>query len=69
MCKFGLGSVTYAVLAQKALEKKGIYSGIIRLDTTASLNGCAYGIQTDCKNYKTASAILKKERITFKELN
>lgn len=67
-CRFGLGSVTYAVMAQNILAKIGIQSKLIKLDANASMKGCAYGIETDCSVYKAASVALKKEDISFREI-
>ncbi|MBE6606836.1 MAG: DUF3343 domain-containing protein [Ruminococcaceae bacterium] len=67
-CRFGLGSITYAVMAQNLLARRGISSKIVKLDARSSMKGCAYGVETDCRDYKSASVALNKEGISFREI-
>ena len=63
--KLGIGSMTYAVMAQNALGRSGVSSRIIRLDPSETVNGCAYGLETDTKTIKKATSTLKRERINY----
>ncbi len=63
--KLGIGSMTYAVMAQNALGESGISSRIIRLDPSETVHGCAYGLETDQKALKKAILALKRESISF----
>ena len=66
--KLGIGSMTYAVMAQNALGRSGVPSRIIRLDPSETVHGCAYGLETDSKSLKRAIAALKRENISFSVL-
>lgn len=66
--RLGIGSMTYAVMAQNALGRSGIHSRIIRLDPSETVRGCAYGLEIDTKSLKKASLILKRETISFSVL-
>ncbi len=66
--RLGIGSMTYAVMAQNALGRSGVPSRIIRLDPSETVNGCAYGLETDLKTIKKATSILKREKINYSVL-
>ncbi len=66
--KLGIGSMTYAVMAQNALGRSGIHSRIIRLDPSETVHGCAYGLEADSKSLKKATSALKKENISYSVL-
>ena len=60
-----LGSVTYAIKAQKLLSGKKIHSKLIKLDTGQSASGCIYGLVISSPDYLNAVMELKKEGIAF----
>ena len=60
-----LGSVTYAIKAQKVLSSMKIHSKLVKLDGGKSLDGCIYGLIIPTKDYPNAVMELKKEGLTF----
>lgn len=60
-----LGSVTYAIKAQKLLSGKKIHSKLIKLDAGQSVGGCIYGLIISSADYLDTVMELKKEGITF----
>ena len=63
--RLGIGSVTYAVMAQNALGRSGIASRIIRLDPSETVNGCVYGLAIESASLKKATSSLKREKINY----
>ena len=60
-----LGSVTYAIKAQKLLSGIKIHSKLIKLDAVNKLDGCIYGLIVAAEDYPNAVVALKKEGIAF----
>lgn len=60
-----LGSVTYAMKAQRLLSAIKIHSKLVKLDAGKSADGCIYGLIIAQGDYPAAATILKKEGITF----
>jgi len=60
-----LGSVTYALKAQKLLSGMKIHSKLIKLDAGKSLDGCIYGLILSSFDYPTAAMELKKAGLSF----
>lgn len=60
-----LGSVTYAMKAQKLLSRIKIHSKLVKLDAGSSAYGCIYGLIIYSIDYPDAVMELKKEGITF----
>lgn len=60
-----LGSVTYAIKAQKLLSTMKIHSKLIKLDAGKLQNGCIYGLILATDDYPRAVMELKKEGLTF----
>lgn len=67
-CRFGLGSVTYAMVAQSTLSRYSIRAKVIKLDHGESPRGCAYGIELERQDRHKASHILTRHGISFREL-
>ena len=47
-CTAVIGSMTTALKAQKALLRASIRSTVVKLDSSITSKGCAYGIEFDC---------------------
>ena len=60
-----LGSVTYAIKAQKLLSGIKIHSKLIKLDAVKKADGCIYGLIVAPEDYPNAAMALKKEGIAF----
>ena len=60
-----LGSVTYAIKAQKLLFGMKIHSKLVKLDAGKSQDGCIYGLIIATVDYPNAAMGLKKEGLTF----
>lgn len=59
-----IGSVTYAIKAQKALAAKGIRASIIKNEHAGS-RGCTYGLRLAAKDSVSAEGILKLAGIKY----
>ncbi len=47
-CTAVIGSMTTALKAQKALLRASIRSTVVKLDSSVTRKGCAYGVEFDC---------------------
>lgn len=47
-CTAVIGSMTTALKAQKTLLKASIPSTVVKLDSSVTRRGCAYGLEFDC---------------------
>ncbi len=47
-CTAAMTSLTYAMKAQRVLSAAGLNSDIVKLDSSRTRRGCAYGLQFDC---------------------
>ncbi len=65
-CKISIGSLTYAIKAQKALTVAALYSEVIKLEGG---RGCTYGLEFPCNTADGVSFVLKNEKVRFKEVN
>ena len=59
-----LGSVTYAIKAQKLLYGMKIHTKLIKLDSGKSLDGCIYGLTLSSEDYPVVVMELKKAGFT-----
>ena len=60
-----LGSVTYAMKAQKMLSGKKIHSKLIKLDVGKAADGCIYGLIISDFDYPDVATLLRKEGLAF----
>ena len=63
-CTAALGSLTYAIKAQRALAENGLACEIVKLDSSMTRRGCAYGVTFSCEEQRAVRSILGKEKIT-----
>ncbi len=68
MCIASVKSMTYALKAKRALASYYINSEIIKLDSSITKNGCAYGVKFDCINLYSAENALKSQNIKYSQI-
>lgn len=68
MCIASVKSMTYALKAKRALASHYINSEIIKLDSSVTKNGCAYGVKFDCINLYSAENALKSQNIKYSQI-
>ena len=62
-CTAAIGSLTYAIKAQKALSQNGIHNNIVKLDASMTRRGCAYGIEFPCEEQRSVRTVMNEEKI------
>ena len=68
MCVASLKSITVALKAKKALEESYIDCEIIKLESSMTKKGCAYGIKFNCININSLENVLKKKKVNYTEI-
>lgn len=68
-CYAELGSVTYAMKAQKALSAAAIPSTVVKSESSSSRRGCTYGIRFSCLQENNVRMVLDAARIPVKQWN
>ena len=58
VCRVSVGSVTYAIKAQKSLAVAAIHSEVVKLDSGNFGKGCTYGLEFGCSQRANVSAVL-----------
>ena len=66
MCTATLNSLTYAMKAQNTLSDSRIPTKIVKLDSSMTRHGCAYGIEFECNDLKDIRRILAAAHIPVK---
>ncbi|MBE6548482.1 MAG: DUF3343 domain-containing protein [Ruminococcaceae bacterium] len=66
-CSASLGSTTLAMKAQRALSAHAINASVIKINSSKTRKGCAYGISFDCDQTANVKTILAKENIPVRE--
>ena len=64
-----VGSVTYAIKVRKLLERAGVKSKLVKVDSSKSKSGCTYGIQLQRELFYDAVNILKNNGIDYSVYN
>lgn len=64
-----LTSVTYAIRAQKLLEKRGIRSIIKKITTSLNVNGCGYGLELASADLNAAQSVIASAGIKIVEIS
>ena len=64
-----VGSVTYAIKVRKLLERAGVKSKLVKVDSSKSKSGCTYGIQLQREHFYDAVNILKNNGIDYSVYN
>ena len=60
-----VGSVTYAIKVKKLLERSGIKSKLIKVESSASSKGCTYGIKISTSLFYDAVSMLRNQGIDY----
>lgn len=60
-----VGSVTYAHKARRLLQRKGINSRLVKIDSARSKNGCTHGIELAEKDFYNVIMELKNAGIEY----
>ena len=68
-CVAEIGSVTYAMKAQRALAQAAIPSAVIKSEKSSGRRGCTYGVAFSCSQENNARAVLASARISVKQWN
>lgn len=63
-CTAAMPSLTYCMKAQRTLALHSIQSTIVKLDSSITKKGCAYGIEFFCEYKKAVRSILSDARIS-----
>ena len=63
LCTAAIGSLTYTIKAQRALERVGIGSHVVKLSASMTRRGCAYGLEFPIQELKTVRAVMSQEKI------
>lgn len=66
-CTAALVSLTYAMKAQKALSAAGLHSDIVKLDSSRTRRGCAYGVQFRCEYSDNIRRVLQADGIGVRQ--
>ena len=66
-CTAHIGSTTLAMKAQRALAAQAIASSVVKVNSSKTRRGCAYGVSFDCSHQSNVKAILTRENIPVKE--
>ena len=67
ICTASIGSTTLAMKAQKALGTEAIVSSVIKINSSRTHRGCAYGVSFDCSQEANVRRILTRAGIPVKE--
>ncbi len=67
-CCAVIGSITYALKGQRLLSSYDVESKIIKVRSGSASGGCAYGLEFDCINMNTVTALLRREGLQYKDI-
>lgn len=67
-CVAEIGSVTYAMKAQRALAQAAIPCAVVKSERSGR-RGCTYGVAFSCSQENNARAVLASARISVKQWN
>ena len=69
-CSAAIGSLTWAMRAQKSLATAAIPTAVIKYDDGGQgVTGCIYGISFSCSQRYNIETVLSKEGIRVKQWN
>ncbi|MBQ7357925.1 MAG: DUF3343 domain-containing protein [Clostridia bacterium] len=66
-CVASIGSTTLAMKAQRALSAEAIASSVIKINSSRTRRGCAYGVSFDCSQRANVQTVLSRAGISVKE--
>lgn len=62
-CTAVVGSLTIAMKAQKALSAAAIPATVVKLDSSVTKRGCAYGLEYSCNQDGNVHAVMNSSGI------
>lgn len=69
VCRVSVGSVTYAIKAQKSLAVAAIHSEVVKLDSGNFGKGCTYGLEFGCSQLVGVMTVLNNSGIKYRKVN
>ena len=69
VCRVSVGSVTYAIKAQKSLAVAAIHSEVVKLDSGNFCKGCTYGLEFGCSQLVGVMTVLNNSGIKYRKVN
>ncbi len=66
-CTAAMASLTYAMKSQRILSAAGLHSDIVKLDSSRTRHGCAYGLQFECERNDLVRRTLKEGGVKVRE--
>ncbi len=67
-CTAVIGSMTTALKAQKALATAAIRANVVKLDSSVTKRGCAYGVEYNCIQEANVKAVLNASGICISRI-
>ena len=67
ICTAVLGSMTQAMGAQTVLAEAAIRTSIVKISSSRTQSGCAYGVEFPCTQRRNVSMILDRAGIRVRE--
>ena len=62
-CTAAMSSLTHCMRAQRLLLSEGLESTIVKLDSSLTKKGCAYGIEFSCNLKREVRSILSRANL------
>ena len=69
VCRVSVGSITYAIKAQKSLAVAAIHSEVVKLDSGNFGKGCTYGLEFGCSQLVGVMTVLNNSGIKYRKVN
>ena len=66
VCTLVIGSMTQAMTAQSVLAEAAIRASIVKISSSRTHNGCAYGVDLPCTQMGNAKAILGRAGVRIR---
>ena len=67
-CTAVIGSMPTAMKAQKALAVAAVRANVVKLDSSVTKRGCAYGVEYDCIQEANVKAIMNASGICISRI-
>jgi hypothetical protein len=67
-CCAVIGSVTYALKGQRLLDAYNVYCKVTKVRSAGTSGGCAYGLEYECMNTDTVTALLRRGGVQIKDI-
>ena len=66
VCTLVIGSMTQAMTAQSVLAEAAIRASIVKISSSRTHNGCAYGLDLPCTQMGNAKAVLNRAGVRIR---